>query len=117
MLRPPHFSERRARRMLPESNPPRIAAARGVTEAMDPNSKTVAVCGATGRQGGAVARRLIERGWKVRALTRRPDSKKARVLAEGRAEVVRADMTDRRSLEAAFQGAYGVYSVQNPIGK
>lgn len=99
---------------LRQSNPPRIAATMG-DRAMDRDSKTVVVCGATGRQGGAVARRLVERGWRVRALTRRPDSKKARLLADGRAEVVSANMTDRRSLEAAFEGAHGVYSVQNPM--
>ena len=82
---------------------------------MNRDPKTIAVCGATGRQGGAVARCLVERGWKVRALTRRPDSVKALMLAGRGAEVVRADMRDRRSLEAAFEGAHGVFSVQNPM--
>ena len=39
--------------------------------------KTIAVVGATGRQGEQVARRLLEQGWKVRALTRKPESRKA----------------------------------------
>ena len=73
------------------------------------------VCGATGRQGGAVARRLLEQGWLVRALTRKPDGGPARALAELGATVVRADMGDRRSLDAALEGAHGVYSVQNPV--
>ena len=73
------------------------------------------VCGATGRQGGAVARRLLGRGWTVRALTRKPESARARALAQAGADVVRADMRDRRSLELAFAGAHGIYSVQNPI--
>jgi uncharacterized protein YbjT (DUF2867 family) len=79
------------------------------------NSKTVVVCGATGRQGGAVARHLLEDGWRVRAMTRTPEGPKARSLPDLGAEVVRADMDDPRSLEAAFEGAYGVYSVQNPV--
>src|SRR5918995_7216314 len=79
------------------------------------DSKTVVVCGATGRQGGAVARRLLDRGWPVRALTRRPDSDRAQALADGGAEVVRADMGERGSLEAAVEGAHGVYSVQKAM--
>jgi uncharacterized protein YbjT (DUF2867 family) len=75
----------------------------------------VAVFGATGRQGGAVARHLLERGWRVRALTRDPSTAKARVLAEAGAQVVRADMSDPGSLEAALDGADGVFSVQNPM--
>lgn len=75
---------------------------------------TIVVAGATGRQGGAVARRLLDAGWSVRALTRSPQSKAARALATAGAEVVRADMSDRASLDAALAGAYGVFSVQNP---
>lgn len=77
--------------------------------------QVIAVCGATGRQGGAVARSLLEAGWKVRALTRRPDSPKATALAGLGAEVVRADMEDVESLLRAFDGAYGVFSVQNGL--
>ena len=77
------------------------------------HSSTVAVVGATGRQGGAVARRLLEDGWNVRALTRSPASDAARALAAAGAEVVRADMADRASLDAAFADVHGVYSVQN----
>lgn len=75
--------------------------------------RIVAVTGATGRQGGAVARHLLAGGWRVRALTRRPDAAPARELAALGAEVVRADMTDKDELAHAFRDAYGVYSVQN----
>ena len=74
---------------------------------------TVVVCGATGRQGGAVARHLVADGWSVRALTRTPDSAKARTLAGLGMEVVGADMSDRSSLDVAMDGAYGLFSVQN----
>jgi len=77
-------------------------------------SSVIVVAGATGRQGGAVARALREAGWGVRALTRSPDSKAARALAATGADVVHADMSDRASLDRAFAGAYGVFSVQNP---
>lgn len=78
-------------------------------------NQIVAVTGATGRQGGAVARHLLADGWRVRALTRKPDSEPARRLAGLDAEVVAADMMDPDSLARAFRGAYGVYSVQNSM--
>ena len=72
----------------------------------------VLVTGATGRQGGATARRLLERGWPVRALTRNPDKPAARALAERGAEVVRGDLNDPTSVARAVDGAYGVFSLQ-----
>ena len=75
----------------------------------------IAVCGATGRQGGSVARSLLGHGRSVRALTRDAAGKDARVLADLGAEVVRADMSDAASLRGAFEGVAGVYSVQNGI--
>ncbi|RPI93389.1 MAG: NmrA/HSCARG family protein, partial [Chloroflexi bacterium] len=78
-------------------------------------NRIVVVTGATGRQGGAVIRALLDAGWRVRALTRNPESEKARALSALGAEVVRGDMEDRRSLQPVFEGAYGVYSVQNPM--
>ncbi len=72
----------------------------------------VLVTGATGRQGGATARRLLERGWPVRALTRNPDTPAARALAGRGAEVVRGDLDDPTSVARAVDGAYGVFSVQ-----
>lgn len=75
----------------------------------------VVVTGATGRQGGAVARRLLADGWRVRGLTRSPDSAAARDLAARGIEVVRADMADLDALRRVCEGAHGVYSVQNPM--
>ena len=69
--------------------------------------------GATGRQGGAVARRLLERGHGVRALTRDPNKPAARALTGMGAEVTRGDLDDRPSVERALEGAYGVFAVQN----
>ena len=73
----------------------------------------IVVTGATGQQGGAVARHLLSKGWKVRALTRDVSKPAAKALADAGAELFRADNDDRASLDAAFQGAYGVFSVQN----
>ena len=77
------------------------------------NNKIIAVTGATGQQGGAVARKLLADGWKVRALTRDVNKPAAQELASLGAEVVAGDMEDRAQLDAAFQGVYGVFSVQN----
>lgn len=77
------------------------------------NNKIIAVTGATGQQGGVVARKLLADGWKVRALTRDLNKPEARELKKLGAEIVPGDMDDRTQLDAAFAGAYGVFSVQN----
>jgi uncharacterized protein YbjT (DUF2867 family) len=87
-------------------------------ELMVGRDRVVAVTGATGRQGGAVARHLLAAGWRVRALTRTPAGPAARALAATGAEVVGADMLNPGELVHAFRDAYGVYSVQSvPPGR
>jgi len=73
----------------------------------------ILVAGATGQQGGAVARHLLAAGWAVRALTRDPETPAAHALAARGASVVRGDLDDRASVERAVTGAAGVFSVQN----
>ncbi len=75
--------------------------------------RSILVCGATGSQGGAVARSLLDRGFRVRALTRDPQKPEARALADRDAEVAQGDMDDRPSVDRALEGAHGVFSVQN----
>ena len=75
--------------------------------------KIIAVTGATGQQGGVVARKLLADGWKVRALTRDVHKPAAQELKTLGAEVVPGDLNDRAELEEAFKAAYGVFSVQN----
>jgi uncharacterized protein YbjT (DUF2867 family) len=77
------------------------------------HNQIIAVTGATGQQGGAVARKLLAEGWKVRALTRDVNKPAAQVLKDLGTEVVPGDLDDRAQLDAAFQDAYGVFSVQN----
>jgi uncharacterized protein YbjT (DUF2867 family) len=74
----------------------------------------VVVTGATGRQGGAVARHLRAGGWQVRGVTRSPGSPAARDLARLGVEVVTADLADADTVRAVCEGAHGVFSVQNP---
>src|SRR5262245_45251685 len=76
-------------------------------------SEIIAVTGATGQQGGAVARKLLADGWKVRALTRDVDKPAAQELKSLGAEILPGDMDNMSELDAAFKGVYGVFSVQN----
>jgi uncharacterized protein YbjT (DUF2867 family) len=73
----------------------------------------IVITGATGQQGGATARVLLQAGRKVRAVTRKPQSPAALALAALGAEVVTGDLNDAASLAAALRGAWGVYGVQN----
>ena len=76
--------------------------------------RLILVCGATGKQGGAVARSLLGRGFRVRALTRDPQKPEAQALAEQGAEVVQGDMEDRSAVDQVLvEGVYGVFSMQN----
>lgn len=75
--------------------------------------RTILVCGATGTQGGAVARSLLDAGYRVRALTRDREQDRARELGKRGADIVEGDLNDRASLEKAADGVYGVFSVQN----
>lgn len=77
------------------------------------NNKIIAVTGATGLQGGAVARKLLADGWQVRALTRDLNKPAAQELKRLGAEILPGDMDSRADLDAAFKGAHGVFSVQN----
>lgn len=80
---------------------------------MTTTDKQVLIFGATGNVGSAAARELLARGWQVRAVSRNPQSEKAQALAALGAELARADMDDRDSLDAAFDGITRVFSVQN----
>jgi len=74
---------------------------------------TILVTGATGGQGGSVARHLLKAGFQVRALTRNPDSDKANALADAGAQVVAGDLADRASLDRALKDCDGVFGVTN----
>ena len=76
--------------------------------------KIITVFGATGAQGGGLARAILNdrnSEFSVRAITRSPDSDKAKELAKMGAEIVRADIDDKQTLKEALAGAYGAYFV------
>jgi uncharacterized protein YbjT (DUF2867 family) len=73
----------------------------------------ILVTGATGTQGGAVARHLLAKGHAVRAMTRKPESDGAGALRAAGAEVVHGDLDDPASLSGALDGIWGAFAVQN----
>jgi uncharacterized protein YbjT (DUF2867 family) len=78
------------------------------------NPIKVLVIGATGQQGGAVARMLLERGHKVRAFTRREESSEAEDLRRLGAEVVHGDLEDRMLIEKAATGCDAIFAMCTP---
>ena len=77
---------------------------------------TVVVTGSTGKQGGAVARGLLERGHKVRAVTRDPNSKQAKLLANAGATVIAASLEDTAAITQALEGATSLFAMTVPSG-
>ncbi len=76
------------------------------------SSKSILVTGATGRQGGAVARALLARGEAVRVMTRSPE--KAVEWGRSGAEVVQGNFDDYQSLQEAVEGVRGAYIMSTP---
>jgi uncharacterized protein YbjT (DUF2867 family) len=80
------------------------------------DKKIIAVVGATGTQGGGLARAILDDpngGFALRAITRDTSKEKAQALKARGAEVVQADLDDVESLKKAFAGAHGVFGVTN----
>jgi len=78
------------------------------------SKKTIVVFGATGAQGGGLARAILadpDSEFQVRAVTRNGDSEKAKQLEALGAEVVEADIDDKQSIVSVLQGAYGAFFV------
>jgi uncharacterized protein YbjT (DUF2867 family) len=75
-----------------------------------------AVVGATGQQGGATARALLNAGSTVRALVRDTGSTAAKALAQAGAQLGRADLEDAENLRAAFAGVDGVFAMTTMTG-
>ncbi|WP_040798486.1 NmrA/HSCARG family protein [Nocardia higoensis] len=75
-------------------------------------NRTVLVSGATGNQGGAVARALLGGGWQVRAIVRDPAARAARSLEKLGARLIPGDLDDPGSLRDAARDVHGVFSVQ-----
>ena len=79
------------------------------------DNKIVLITGATGRQGGAVARELLARRYRVRAMTRHPHGQNAQELGRLKAEIVEGDFDDPQSLAEAAKGVWGVFAMFNTM--
>jgi len=79
------------------------------------SSDPVLVFGATGTQGGAVARELLSRDVAVIALVRDPQSGRARAIADLGAELVVGDLNDEWSLAQAFSRVPVAYAITTPF--
>jgi uncharacterized protein YbjT (DUF2867 family) len=77
------------------------------------SKRSILVTGATGQQGGAVARAVLSRGHRVKALTRKPDSEAARQLAAAGAEIVAGDLADTASVVKAATGVDTMFLMGN----
>lgn len=75
--------------------------------------KIILVTGATGKQGGAAVRHLLTSGFKVRALTRKPDSPRAEALRKQGVDVVKGNLNDIASMDTSVNGVYGIFAVTN----
>ncbi len=80
---------------------------------MDKKNDIILVTGATGKQGGAVARQLLSRGYRVKAMTRHTESGSAGMLRSAGAEIVYGNYDEPESLSDALSGVWGVFAVQN----
>lgn len=80
------------------------------------SKKLITVFGATGAQGGGLARAILaepDGGFAVRAVTRKPDSAAAKALSHAGAEIAVADLDDAASVVRAMHGAYGAFCITN----
>jgi len=77
------------------------------------SKRSILVTGATGQQGGAVARALLSKGHRVKALTRKPDSEAARQLASAGADIVTGDLADAVSVVAAAKDVDTMFLMGN----
>src|SRR3982751_61875 len=80
------------------------------------SKKIIAIMGATGAQGGGLAHAIAadrSGAFSARAITRNPDSEKAKALKALGVDVVSADADKPETLDDAFAGAHGVFCVTN----
>jgi len=76
------------------------------------NPKVIFVTGVTGNQGGAVARNLINRGFKVKALTRNPTSAQAQNLRKQQVDIIEGNLNEPNTFSHHLKDIDGIFSVQ-----
>lgn len=80
---------------------------------MTSGERVILITGITGKQGGAAARELAGKGFRLRGLTRKPGSDAAKALAKLGVQVIEGDLDSESSLTRALDGAWGVFAVQD----
>ena len=73
------------------------------------NLKTIFVTGASGRQGGAVAKHLLNNGFRVKALTRNPSSPALQILKQLNAEIIEGDLDNPEAFSTHLIGTDGIF--------
>ena len=79
------------------------------------NQRKILVTGATGQQGGSLARLLLQKKHKVYALTRNTQSSAAQDLRNKGANVVKGDLDDSDSLERAAKDVESIFLMGTPF--
>jgi uncharacterized protein YbjT (DUF2867 family) len=82
---------------------------------MAANKRKILVTGATGQQGGTLARLLLQKEHKVYALTRNTHSSAARDLRNRGAIIVKGDLDDSDSLKRAVKEVQSVFLMGTPF--
>ncbi|GGB02820.1 NmrA family transcriptional regulator [Brucella endophytica] len=75
------------------------------------DKRPILVFGATGRQGGAVAKALLRAGWPVRALVRNPVEPASIALRDAGIELVTGSFEDTHVIRTAMKDSHGIFSV------
>ena len=79
------------------------------------NQRKILVTGATGQQGGSLARLLLQKKHKVYALTRNTQSAAAQDLRNKGANIVKGDLDDSHSLERAVKDVESIFLMGTPF--
>jgi uncharacterized protein YbjT (DUF2867 family) len=79
-----------------------------------PSDRTILITGVTGHQGGAVAQALQGSGFRLRGMTRKPETAQAALARRGvDVDIIKGDLDDEGMLRGALSGTWGVFGVQN----
>jgi uncharacterized protein YbjT (DUF2867 family) len=79
------------------------------------DQKKILVIGATGQQGGTLARLLLQKKHKVYALTRNTESSTSQDLRNKGANLVKGDLGDPASLEQAVNSVNSIFLMGTPF--
>ena len=78
-------------------------------------TKHIVVTGATGKQGGATVKALLEKGHQVSITTRNPSSGAAKLWQKQGVELIKADFKQISDLIQAFRNKDAVYAMTTPF--